>query len=94
MEKKSGVSALATAGDRIRSSILKNVVDAVIAIDDTGIIQTVNRATEDIFGCRGDEMMGRNVRMLAAEPNRAAHGDDIARYPRTRRREDHRRWIA
>jgi len=54
-------------------AILQSAVGAIITIDTKGIVQTVNPATEKLFGYRADEMIGRNVKMLMPEPHRANH---------------------
>ena len=61
-------------------------VDAMITIDTRGVIESVNPATERIFGWRKEEMLGRNVKMLMPEPDRTRHGDYIANYQRTHER--------
>ncbi|TWX52870.1 PAS domain S-box protein [Colwellia hornerae] len=43
--------------------------DAVIAIDDLGLIQNCNRATERIFGHSAEELIGRNVSLLMSGIN-------------------------
>jgi PAS domain S-box-containing protein len=49
-------------------TILDNVVDAIITIDTSGAIQTVNRAGEVIFGYRAEELIGNNINLLMPEP--------------------------
>jgi diguanylate cyclase (GGDEF)-like protein/PAS domain S-box-containing protein len=44
--------------------VLATVGDAIITIDQKGIIQTVNPATERMFGYAKNEMIGQNVKML------------------------------
>ena len=53
--------------ERIKS-IVDNVVDGIITFDETGLIESINRAAEGIFGYSAAEVLGRNVAMLAAEP--------------------------
>jgi PAS domain S-box-containing protein len=61
-------------------SILDSAVDAILSIDETGVIESVNPATERIFGYAGGELLGRNVRMLMAEPDRSRHDAYIGNY--------------
>ena len=62
------------------NSIMNSVLDAVIAIDSAGIIQTYNRAAERIFGYSVTETIGQNISMLMPEPHRGRHDGHIARY--------------
>ncbi len=64
-------------------AILETTVDAIIAIDTQGIVQTFNAAAEKIFGYRADEVIGNNVTMLMPEPYRSEHDGYIARYLET-----------
>ena len=65
------------------STILDNIVDGVITIDERGTIQSVNRATQEIFGYQAKELIGQNVRMLMPAPYHHEHDGYIANYLRT-----------
>lgn len=65
---------------RREQAIADNIIDAVISIDERGIIASVNRAAERIFGWQAEEMLGQNVNMLMPEPNRGAHDGYLSRY--------------
>lgn len=62
------------------SSILDSVPDAMIVIDETGIIQSFSAAAERLFGWPVDEAVGRNVAMLMPSPYREGHDGYIQRY--------------
>jgi PAS domain S-box-containing protein len=64
-------------------AILNTAIDAIITIDHHGIIQSVNSATERMFGYAAHEMLGQNVTMLMASPDREAHDGYMARYLQT-----------
>ncbi|MFQ5461535.1 MAG: PAS domain S-box protein [Phycisphaerae bacterium] len=55
--------ALISAGARLRA-ILDGAADAIITIDERGMIQVFNAEAERMFGYRGDEVVGKNVKML------------------------------
>ncbi len=65
------------------NAILETAVDGIITIDERGIIESVNVATERIFGYTGDEMVGHNVTLLMPPSYRTTHDGHIARYLRT-----------
>jgi PAS domain S-box-containing protein len=73
---------LAMSEQRSRA-VVANIVDGVISINDRGIIETVNSAVEGIFQYSAEELIGRNVRILAAQPHQRAHDRYIANYLRT-----------
>lgn len=70
------------SGQRIRA-VVDNILDGIITINERGVNQSVNPAVERIFGYRADDMVGRNVRLLAPEPDRGAHDGYIANYVKT-----------
>jgi PAS domain S-box-containing protein len=49
-------------------AIVDNIVDGVIIIDEKGCIQSFNPAVGRIFGCRKDDVLGKPVDTLLAEP--------------------------
>jgi diguanylate cyclase (GGDEF)-like protein/PAS domain S-box-containing protein len=70
--------------DRLRA-VLDNVLESIVTIDRHGIVQSVNPATEQIFGYPPDEVIGQNVRMLMPEPHRSAHDQYLANHQMTGR---------
>jgi len=48
--------------------ILESAVAAIITINDRGLIESVNPATERLFGYSAAELLGCNVKLLMPEP--------------------------
>tara|TARA_R110002049_G_scaffold50370_3_gene143115 strand:+ start:158533 stop:159666 length:1134 start_codon:yes stop_codon:yes gene_type:complete len=67
------------------AAILRTAVDAIIVIDDRGIIKTINPATIKLFGFSEDEMLGQNVKMLMPQPYREEHDGYLQNYQKTGR---------
>lgn len=60
-------------------TILDNMADGVITINDQGIIESFSKAASAIFGYSAEEVIGRNVSMLMPEPDRSEHDQHIER---------------
>lgn len=68
------------------SSILDTVPDAMIVIDEGGIMQSFSSAAERTFGWTAAEAIGRNVSLLMPGPHREAHDGYLERYYKTHER--------
>ncbi|MBX6425913.1 MAG: PAS domain S-box protein [Variibacter sp.] len=64
-------------------SILDTVPDAMIVIDERGIMCSFSSAAERLFGYKASEVLGKNVSMLMPSPYRENHDAYIERYLRT-----------
>jgi PAS domain S-box-containing protein len=71
--------ALRKSEERVRS-IVESAVDAIIVIDDRGMIQAFNPSAERLFGYRTDEVLGRNVNMLMPSPDHERHDGYLRHY--------------
>ncbi|WP_254620882.1 PAS domain-containing sensor histidine kinase [Sphingomonas sp. CL5.1] len=65
------------------TSILQTVPDAMIVIDEGGLIRDFSDTAERQFGWTAEEVTGRNVSMLMPSPYREAHDGYLERYYRT-----------
>lgn len=62
------------------ASILDTVPDAMVLIDDAGLVRSFSSTAQRLFGWTADEMFGRNVNHLMPEPYRSAHDGYLQRY--------------
>ena len=67
---------------RLRA-ILRTATDAIVTIEESGVIESINPATERLFGYACDELVGHNVSILMPVPHREQHDRYIANYLRT-----------
>ncbi|MGH6928032.1 MAG: sensor histidine kinase [Dongiaceae bacterium] len=63
--------------------ILETAPDAIIVIDERGIMESYSPAAERLFGYRPQDVMGRNVSMLMPSPYRERHDSYLDHYLRT-----------
>ncbi len=57
------LSELEGAETHIRS-VIDNILDGMITVDDSGVIRSMNPSAEKMFGCRDNEMIGHNLTRL------------------------------
>lgn len=62
--------------------IVGTAADAIITIEETGAIESVNTAAVRMFGYAHEELVGRNVSDLMPEPYRDDHDSYLRRYLR------------
>jgi len=64
-------------------TILESVVDSLITINERGIIESANPATESMFSYSISDMVGQNVSMLMPEPYQSGHDGYMKKYLET-----------
>ena len=68
--------------------LLESIPDAIVAVDQRGIILQVNSQTEQMFGYAHHELIGQNIDLLVPERYRKHHldhRDSFAHHPKIRR---------
>ena len=86
--RRSQLAAAASAEEALAreahvKSILDTIPDAMIVIDERGIVQSFSAAAERLFGYSSADVVGRNVKLLMPSPYRENHDGYIERYLRT-----------
>jgi PAS domain S-box-containing protein len=79
--------ATAQAGEAKFRTLLESAPDAVVIVDARGIIEIVNRQTENLFGYARGELLGKPIEVLIPEryrPAHVGHRDGYIAAPRTR----------
>ena len=67
----------------ILKSILTTIPDAMVVIDEAGLISSFSTTAEKMFGYAQEEIIGKNVKILMPEPYKAAHDGYMKRYLQT-----------
>lgn len=81
-DQKASEAALTRREGHLRS-ILATVPDAMIVMNEHGIISSFSTAAEAVFGHREEDVVGRNVSMLMPPSDRAVHDGYLHTYRRT-----------
>jgi PAS domain S-box-containing protein len=67
--------------------LVESAPDAVVAVDERGIIRIVNRQAETVFGYARDELVGQNIEILVPDVVKPVHPRHRGKYfrdPKTR----------
>lgn len=63
--------------------ILESVTDAVVTIDEEHKVLICNRAAEEMFGYKREELVGKDVSPIIPNPHQSIHRDYVERYLNT-----------
>ncbi|WP_395743710.1 PAS domain S-box protein [Prosthecobacter sp.] len=77
------LQAALQASEQISSAIVETAVNAIITINSDCLIETVNTATERLFGYKSSELIGKNISVLMPQPYRDRHDGYVHNYLRT-----------
>jgi two-component system sensor kinase FixL len=86
--RRSAASSAEAASARAAhlQSILDNIPEAMVVIDERGLMQSFSATAERLFGYAASEVLGQNVSVLMPSPYREGHDAYIDRYLRTSER--------
>ncbi|HET6519913.1 MAG TPA: PAS domain S-box protein, partial [Geminicoccaceae bacterium] len=71
------------SSEALLRAIIETAPDALVTIDEGGLIRSFNPAAERLFGCPAADVIGHNVKVLMPSPYREEHDGYIGRYLRT-----------
>ena len=66
--------------EKLQRSILETAPDAIITMDDKGIILSFNPGAENIFQYVSDEVIGQNIKMLMPDDIASIHDQYVSNY--------------
>jgi two-component system, chemotaxis family, CheB/CheR fusion protein len=81
-ERRRAEYALRVGEARLRA-VIDGVADAIVTIDETGVIRAANKSAYAMFGYTAEELLGATVSRLVPEPDRSRHDDYIRNYLQT-----------
>lgn len=81
-ERKGEENALRRREEHLKS-ILATVPDAMVVIDEEGIILSFSATAQELFGHTEAAVVGQNVKLLMPAPDRESHDGYIRRYLQT-----------
>ena len=65
-------------------SIVDNTVEGLITINQMGIVESYNKACEEMFGYDAKEVVGQNIKVLMPDPYRTEHDGYLRKYHDTK----------
>lgn len=81
--KRKGVARALHKSASFVNSIITNILDGVITINEKGEILSFNKEAENIFGYSESEVLHNNIRSLMPEPDKGNHDNYLTNYFRT-----------
>lgn len=65
------------------TSVVDNLHDTLITLDHLGIIKSANKVTEQTFGYKPEQLIGKNISVLMPEPFASRHNKYMASYQKS-----------
>jgi PAS domain S-box-containing protein len=66
--------------EALMQAVIETAVDAILTIDEQGIVRSFNQAAERMFGYVAGEVVGKNVNLLMPSPYREGHDSYVRHY--------------
>ena len=63
-----------------QQQLINSIADAIVVIDELGLIQTFSKSAESMFGYSADEATGQSINILMPEPEAKQHDKYISDY--------------
>jgi len=76
-------SARAKTNESRLKAMMDTAVDGIVTINEQGFILSLNRAAEQIFGWKQQELLGKNVNVLTPDVIRGDHDSYLSNYLKT-----------
>jgi two-component system cell cycle sensor histidine kinase/response regulator CckA len=73
-------ASIQTPGDMIAEALMESASQAIIAINDKGLIEVVNQKAEELFGYAREELIGFNLEKLLPGAFRETHAGHCKEY--------------
>lgn len=61
-------------------SVMNNVIDGIISINERGLVESMNTAAVKLFGYEPKEVLGKNIKLLMPSPYKDEHDNYIKNY--------------
>lgn len=74
---------IAVQNEERLKAIIDKILDSIIVINENKIIESVNPATEKLFGYKPKELIGQNVKIIVPISHRAQHDQYVDNYLKT-----------
>ncbi len=87
-EKQAALNRARQKADELQDSerhihaVLHHAMDAIITFDESGVLESINPAGEQIFGCPAGECIGQDLMRLIPEPWMSEHRTSIREFLR------------
>ncbi len=85
MDERGRAEAAGRESEKFVSTVISNMVDALITMDEKGVVSSFNQGAERIFGYPDHAVIGQNIKMLMAEPDRSKHDGYLSKHQETGR---------
>ncbi len=83
IEQQKKVENRLEESEALANAILETTVEGIVTIDTGGSILSFNKAAEEMFGYKEEELLGKNVKVLMPSPHKENHDQYMSNYLQT-----------